>query len=94
LSALMSLTLSDDNGNDVTVPVTMRTVLRWEQTFNGTFAEFGGGQVKAQWIYELGFLAYKKESGYANSFEAFCDSYDVTPVDEAGVVPTPTVPAV
>lgn len=95
MSALMQLDLSDDAGNETRVPVTMRTVLRWEQTFPGrSMAQFSEGTVKAQYLYELAFLGYKKSNGYGESFEVFSDNFDVTPVAEVVATPTPTVPAV
>jgi hypothetical protein len=93
LSALMNLDISDDNGNEFHVPVTMRTVLRWEQTFTGrSLAQFSEGSVTAQLFYELAYLGFQKSSGYADTLDAFSATYDVTPVEDA-VAPTPTVPA-
>jgi hypothetical protein len=95
LSALMNLDLTDDAGNEFHVTLTMRTVLRWEQTYPGrSLAQFSTGQVDVQSLYELAFLGFKKSTGYGDSLEVFSDLYDVTPVADSAVVPTPTVPAV
>lgn len=95
MSALMQLDVSDDADLTVRVPVTMRTVLKWEQGFpNRSMAQFSEGTVKATYLYELAFLGFQKATGYANTFEVFSDSYDVTPVAVEVPVPLPTVPAV
>lgn len=84
MSALFTVTLSDDNGNDVDIPVQMRTVLKWEQTYPGrSAAQLDEHNLKISHVYELAYLAAQKAGQFVGSFDDFADLYDVTPVEES-----------
>lgn len=86
MSALLSLVVADDNGNEFEVDVKSRTVLQWEKRFPGR--SVAHLQDRFQYIYEVAFIAAKGKLPEGTEFEAFCDNYDVTPKDEAPSDPT------
>lgn len=82
----MKLEVTPDNGEAFEVDVSMRTVVAWETKFiNRAMAQLGGNSMKANYLYELAFVAAVKAGQFAGDFSTFRDNYDVEPVNESEV---------
>lgn len=81
---MMKLEVTPDVGEAFEVSVNMRTVVAWEMKFPArAMAQLGGSSLKANYIYELAFVASTKSGQYAGDFPTFKESFDVEPVDES-----------
>jgi hypothetical protein len=89
VSALLELDVERDGEDAVRVPVKMRTVVAWEKAFRGrALALLDKDRLRAEYLMELGWIA----AGQPGTFDEFCATTDVTPVEDADVEDEPPDP--